>query len=341
MTGLLGVVGNIVDGDFDKIRDNLYISTYMLEMFSYSTMDNEGRYQMLKKSGYDMSSLCRDNYKAAYDTMNEKWNSEEIKDNYNSNKTLTNKLMNSENNAAYGCELEYILYGGTNDQNIRDSYGQIYMIRYALNLISAFQHFWSGSSKTSLAFNSIASAIQTLTCGVVPEAIVKVVLIALITAFETCNDSNRLEAGFPVEIYKVKATDWQISLEFGGGDGASSVGDMQDTLTEKIGNFTNSCENGITYSDYLCLFILCGMQDEKLAESMTLRCGDLIQTNMRKVTGSDSYKLENSKTYFTFESTLRVDPLLITLPIFNDYNDEYDSTSTDWCTYKIKKTRGY
>ncbi len=67
----------------------------------------------------------------------------------------------------------------------------------------------------------------------------------------------------------------------------------------------------------------------------------LIQTNMRKVTGSDSYKLENSKTYFTFESTLRVDPLLITLPIFSDYNDEYDSTSTDWCTYKVKKTRGY
>ena len=341
MTGLLGVVGNIVDGDFDKIRDNLYISTYMLEMFSYSTMDNEGRYRMLKKSGYDMSSLCRDNYTAAYDTMNEKWNSEEIKDNYNSNKTLTNKLMNPENNAAYGCELEYILYGGTNDQNIKDSYEQIYMIRYALNLISAFQHFWGMESTTGKIFNSVSQLIQEVTCGVVPEAIVKVVLIALITAFETCNDSNRLESGFPVEIYKVKATDWQISLEFGGGDGASSVGDMQTTLTEKIGNFTNSCENGITYSDYLCLFILCGMQDKKLAESMTLRCGDLIQTNMRKVTGSDSYKLENSKTYFTFESTLRVDPLLITLPIFSDYNDEYDSTSTDWCTYKVKKTRGY
>ena len=341
MTGLLGVVGNIVDGDFDKIRDNLYISTYMLEMFSYSTMDNEGRYRMLKKSGYDMSSLCRDNYTAAYDTMNEKWNSEEIKDNYNSNKTLTNKLMNPENNAAYGCELEYILYGGTNDQNIKDSYEQIYMIRYALNLISAFQHFWGMESTTGKIFNSVSQLIQEVTCGVVPEAIVKVVLIALITAFETCNDSNRLEAGFPVEIYKTKATDWQISLEFGGGDGASSVGDMQDTLTEKIGNFTNSCENGITYSDYLCLFILCGMQDKKLAESMTLRCGDLIQTNMRKVTGSDSYKLENSKTYFTFESTLRVDPLLITLPIFSDYNDGYDSTSTDWCTYIIKKTRGY
>lgn len=67
----------------------------------------------------------------------------------------------------------------------------------------------------------------------------------------------------------------------------------------------------------------------------------LIQTNMGKVTGSDSYKLENSKTYFTFESTLRVDPLLITLPIFNGYNDAYDTTSTDWCTYKVKKTRGY
>ena len=339
LTGLLGVIGNIVDGEFDDIRDQLYISTYMLEMFSYSTMDNEGRYQMLKKSGYDMSSLCKSNYETAYNTMNDKWNSEEIKDNYNSNKTLTNKLMNSENNAAYGCELEYILYGGTNDDNVKSAYGQIYEIRYILNLVSAFQNFWGWDSKTGTAFNTVAQAIQDVTMGVVPAAIVKVVLIALITAFETCNDSNRLEAGFPVEIYKVKATDWQISFEFGGsGDGISGV---QDTFTEKIGNFTNSCENGITYSDYLCLFILCGMQDNKLAESMTLRCGDLIQTNMGKVTGSDSYKLENSKTYFTFESTLRVDPLLITLPIFSGYNDGYDSTSTDWCTYKVKKTRGY
>ena len=339
LTGLLGVIGNIVDGDFDEIRDKLYISTYMLEMFSYSTMDNEGRYRMLKKSGYDMSSLCKSNYETAYNTMNDKWNSEEIKDNYNSNKTLTNKLMNSENNAAYGCELEYILYGGTNDDNVKSAYGQIYTIRYTLNLISAFQNFWGKSSNTGKVFNLVAGAIQNVTCGVVPAPIVKVVLIALITAFETCNDSNRLEAGFPVEIYKAEATDWQISFELGGD--SDSISGVQSTFTEKIGNFTNSCENGITYSDYLCLFILCGMQDVKLAESMTLRCGDLIQTNMRKVTGSDSYKLENSKTYFTFESTLRVDPLLITLPIFSDYNDGYDSTSTDWCTYKIKKTRGY
>ena len=340
LTGLLGVIGNIVDGEFDDIRDKLYISTYMLEMFSYSTMDNEGRYRMLKKSGYDMSSLCRSNYETAYNTMNDKWNSEEIKDNYNSNKTLTNKLMNSENNAAYGCELEYILYGGTNDDNVKSAYGQIYMIRYTLNLISAFQNFWSPSKcATAGIFSDIALAIQGATMGVVPAPIVKVVLIALITAFETVNDSNRLEAGFPVEIYKAKPEDWQISFEFGGsGDGISGV---QDTFTKKIGNFTNSCENGITYSDYLCLFILIGMQDNKLAESMTLRCGDLIQTNMGKVTGSDSYKLENSKTYFTFESTLRVDPLLITLPIFSGYNDAYDSTSTDWCTYDIKKTRGY
>ena len=294
---------------------------------------------MLKKSGYDMSSLCKSNYETAYNTMNDKWNSEEIKDNYNSNKTLTNKLMNSENNAAYGCELEYILYGGTNDDNVKSAYGQIYTIRYTLNLISAFQNFWGKSSNTGKVFNLVAGAIQNVTCGVVPAPIVKVVLIALITAFETCNDSNRLEAGFPVEIYKAEATDWQISFELGGD--SDSISGVQSAFTEKIGNFTNSCENGITYSDYLCMFILCGMQDVKLAESMTLRCGDLIQTNMRKVTGSDSYKLENSKTYFTFESTLRVDPLLITLPIFSDYNDGYDSTSTDWCTYKIKKTRGY
>ena len=59
------------------------------------------------------------------------------------------------------------------------------------------------------------------------------------------------------------------------------------------------------------------------------------------ITKDDGYKLENSKTYFELDSKLKVDPLLITLPLYSDYTDLYDSSSTDWCTYNIKTIRGY
>lgn len=47
----------MISGKFEAIRDDLYLSTYAMEMFSYSTIDNEGRYNILKEQGYDMSTL--------------------------------------------------------------------------------------------------------------------------------------------------------------------------------------------------------------------------------------------------------------------------------------------
>ncbi len=312
-------------------------------MLSYSTIDNEGRYDILKDQGFDVSTLTKENMDDKYDSVNDKWNSDEYKDYFN--KSLTNKRLCNENNAAYGCELEYILYGHeNNNENINAAYGQIYEIRYVLNLISAFENFWSVSKNTNTgkAIYIVSNAIMTATAGVVPSVAVKAVIICLLTVFETSNDLNRLEAGFSVELYKCEASMWQVSLDYGTNSETSctSVSDILSIIETKFGNFTNSCDNGLRYSDYLCIFIVCGMQSD-IGESMTLRCADVVQANMRKITNDDDYKLENSKTYFELDSKLKVDPLLITLPLYSDYTDLYDSSSTDWCTYNIKTIRGY
>ena len=314
-----------------------------MEMLSYSTIDNEGRYDILKDQGFDVSTLTKENMDDKYDSVNDKWNSDEYKDYFN--KSLTNKRLCNENNAAYGCELEYILYGHeNNNENINAAYGQIYEIRYVLNLISAFENFWSVSKNTNTgkAIYIVSNAIMTATAGVVPSVAVKAVIICLLTVFETSNDLNRLEAGFSVELYKCEASMWQVSLDYGTNSETSctSVSDILSIIETKFGNFTNSCDNGLRYSDYLCIFIVCGMQSD-IGESMTLRCADVVQANMRKITNDDDYKLENSKTYFELDSKLKVDPLLITLPLYSDYTDLYDSSSTDWCTYNIKTIRGY
>lgn len=337
----VSLLKNLTGGNFENIRDNLYLSTYIMEMLSYSTIDNEGRYDILKDQGFDVSTLTKENMDDKYNSVNDKWNSDEYKDYFN--KSLTNKRLCKENNAAYGCELEYILYGyENNNENINAAYGQIYEIRYVLNLVSAFQYFWNKGNLTGDAIRAIALAISTATSGIVPIVAIKAVLIALITVFETANDMNRLEAGFSVELYKTDAKMWQVSLDFGEGTeiGDKSISSMLNAIQTKFGNFTNSCENGLRYSDYLCIFIVCGMQSD-IGESMTLRCADVVQANMRKITKDSDYKLENSKTYFELDSKLKVDPLLITLPLYSDYTDLYDSSSTDWCTYNIKTIRGY
>ena len=337
----VSLLKNLTGGDFENIRDNLYLSTYIMEMLSYSTIDNEGRYDILKDQGFDVSTLTKENMDDKYNSVNDKWNSDEYKDYFN--KSLTNKRFCKENNAAYGCELEYILYGHeNNNENINAAYGQIYEIRYVLNLISAFKNFWGNDSVTGRTVKAVAKFISSATSGVVPAVAIKAVLIALITVFETANDMNRLEAGFMVELYKSEAKLWQVSLDFGEKTeiGEKSISGMLNSIQAKFGNFTNSCDNGLRYSDYLCIFIVCGMQSD-IGESMTLRCADVVQANMRKITKDDGYKLENSKTYFELDSKLKVDPLLITLPLYSDYTDLYDSSSTDWCTYNIKTIRGY
>ena len=273
----VSLLKNLTGGNFESIRDNLYLSTYIMEMLSYSTIDNEGRYDILKDQGFDVSTLTKENMDDKYNSVNDKWNSDEYKDYFN--KSLTNKRLCKENNAAYGCELEYILYGHeNNNENINAAYGQIYEIRYVLNLLSAFENFWGSGSTTGKTIDVVAKTVSVATGKVVPKIAIKAVLIALISVFETANDMNRLEAGFMVELYKSEAKLWQVSLDFGEKTeiGEKSISGMLNSIQTKFGSFTNSCENGLRYSDYLCIFMVCGMQSN-IGESMTLRCADVIQ----------------------------------------------------------------
>ena len=177
----VSLLKNLTGGNFENIRDNLYLSTYIMEMLSYSTIDNEEG-MTFKDQGFDVSTLTKENMDDKYNSVNDKWNSDEYKDYFN--KSLTNKRLCKENNAAYGCELEYILYGHeNNNENINAAYGQIYEIRYVLNLISAFEHFWNKGSETGKAINAVGEAIMYATQGVIPKMAVKAVLIALLTVF--------------------------------------------------------------------------------------------------------------------------------------------------------------
>lgn len=343
--GMVGIVKALSSGNVDNIRDDLYATTYMMEMFSYATFENEGYYNsVLSEDERKDLSLQEGNanyYKTVYshhegsEQEEKTWNSARPQDAYN--KTLTNRLINQENNAAYLAEVEYILYGkATNVDNVKAAYGDIYVIRYALNLISAFANFWSSGNNTGKAINGIANAIMGATGGIIPAAVTKVILLPILTIFETCKDMDRLEAGFPVKLYK-QDEDWWYSLP----GNAESIGDFMNVFNGSGDTNKDNSGKGLQYSDYLTLFVYLGLQSEDQgSEKMYLRMADVIQANMRKATGNTEYALTNTQVYFRLKTKLRVEPLMLTLPYFTDYVND-PSMRDDWCTFKVETIRGY
>jgi len=336
LTGLVRIVGDLFRGEVDNIRDNLYATVYIMEMFSYATFENEGRYSLLEEDVKKQLTLSEGDssyYKEEYKDTDAAWLSADEEDAYN--KTLTNRLISKENNVAYLAEVEYILYGKSNVESVRAAYQDIFAVRYILNLVSAFANFWSpGKNPTATAVNSVAGAVMAVTAGVIPAALTKVVLLPILAVFETCRDLDRLEAGFPVELYK-QADDWWYGFQQG--NEPKTVGDFMGGLT---GNGTNR-DKGLQYSDYLTLFVYLGLQREDDASGkMYLRMADVIQANMVRATGDSKYALANTQVYFRLKAKLRVDPLMLTLPYYTDYVDD-PTMKDDWCTFEVETIRGY
>lgn len=355
VSGVVGVVEDLINLDFTGMRDDLYATTYVMEMFSYATFENEGLYHLLEESDPDkITQLTLGNYPTQYSSVmgtsadqEKTWLSDNPKDSYN--KSLTNHLINKTNNAAYCAEVEYILCGSngsTNTDNVKAVYNKIYTIRYGLNVVSGFQHFWAldpvsaaQKSATAQAVYYEALAVYGMTAGIVPVAVTEAVLIPILTIFETSKDLDRLEAGFPVELYKMDADQWWLSIDpnsTGGGIGAFMTALANGDLLQK----TNT-GNGLFYSDYLTLFVYLGFNSDA-QQGMYQRMAEVIQFNIGTMANSTTYSLKNSQLYFQLNAELRVKPLMITLPFFSmdDYSNEM-TTKTDWCTYKISTVRGY
>lgn len=338
---LITLFTNLLDGRIDNLRDDIYVTTYAMNMFSYATYDREGMYSLLsdeQKKSMGLSNYDDDDH---YGGVSETWFSEEMKDssgNFIPNKTVTNKLITQSNNAAYLAEIEYLLYGGTNEENLKSSFGALYEIRFVLNLISGFQHYWSDAFITG-----VASFLQGCTMGIVPAAVFKAVLIPILTAIETCVDNQRLAAGMPVELYKGE-NDWWICI-WKSQAKDKNIGFSAFLNLLKGEPIRTNQDKGLFYSDYMTLFVYLGFssgnQDNGLAANMYRRMAELIQANMRKHEGvSDSFSMGSAKVYFKLEATLRIKPIMVSLPVFGNSADPMTS-NLDWCTFQISTVRGY
>lgn len=157
------------------LRDKLYVSDYILSMFSYDTIEKE--YQK-KNPGKELEL-----------------------------QTLTLVPINENNNFAYGREVEYIIYGGSNSSNLAKAYGSIYGIRFGFNIIYAFMD----SSIRDTAF-AIATPISAATLGVIPVPLIQAAIIIGIACAESAWDLNDIRNGESVPLFKTQET-WHCSIK--------------------------------------------------------------------------------------------------------------------------------
>ena len=326
---IVNIVENLVNGTGDELRDQIYVTEYIMDMFSYSTFNLEGQHRLAAEDGkqYTLDQFSADGYPGYI----ELWSAED-KTQTPENQSLTNQPINVSHNQMNLGEVEYILYGNPNiDANLRTSYNNIFTIREILNLVSGFQNFYTRGNPTGNVINTIADSVMAATAGVVPSAVTKCVLIGVLATMETAKDMERLKAGVPVALYKSSDDKWYCSID---GDKAAEF---------KDGSFEIVDEDGIYYGDYLYFFVLLGAANKSTYSAMLLRVGDLIETNMHKM-GSDEFDLSKARCYFSLDAELKVKPLLLDLPIVNSLQGVDTSSvinSSGWCTYNLSVVRGY
>jgi len=173
---------NAIAGFGEDLRDKLYISDYIMGMFSYDTIEKEYIQEQKKKNN----------------------NIEAV--NPGDLQTLTKCDISAQNNYAYGNEIEYIIYGGSYAGNSAKAYASIYGIRFGFNVVYAF-----ATSEIRDSALAIATPISAATLGVIPVPLIQAAIIIGIACCESGIDLDALSQGHKVPLYKTKET-WRCSI---------------------------------------------------------------------------------------------------------------------------------
>jgi len=245
--------------------------------------------------------------------------------------------MDKDNNISYGNEVEYILYGGTNDKNHSKIDTSLFFIRYALNLGPILQLYWNDED-----LKVIANGISAVTQGIIPAPLVKLIIVLGVNAAESAVDRNYLLAGLPVAFYKENPKKQLfINLDL------SNTNAFKDAVSSKNTDYASSIMNvsqppiedslvSFSYSDYISVFLfieLCTSSD-----SVYKRTADVIQTTMAQ--NDSEFVLSKSLTYYTIETKVRVKPMMMTLPYAQQSGVTVTDTDT-WNTFEYKTSKGY
>lgn len=191
LTTLLTIAANFGT----ELRDNLYVTEYIMSMFSYDTIEAE-TYVEKKGSSAGFSPFYTSSDGGEYTVK------EGFAEYASEIKTMTNNSINPNMNYLYGGEVEYILYGEAGKAGV---YGTIFVLRFALNTVYAF---------TDAEINNVTLAAATALFGTPPLTplipFAKAAMIIGLAIAESAWDLVELRKGEAIPLMKNRDT-WVMS----------------------------------------------------------------------------------------------------------------------------------
>lgn len=176
---------------------------------------------------------------------------------------------NPSANGALQYELEYLLAGKSSDmENLRWVAGRLILLREAANVM----YLYSDSTKVSEA-DVLAWSLAIVSLEPSLQPLIKHSILLAWAYAESVLDVRRLFSGEKVPLLKSRET-WRLSLEY-----------MLDYVTH-LGE-KDEAQDGLDYEDYLRLLLLLENEDTK-----TMRFMDVIEMNMRKLEGNESFRMD-------------------------------------------------
>ena len=144
----------------------------------------------------------------------------------------------------------------------------------------------------------------------------KLVVVLGLTAAETASDLQYLKNGMPVELVKNK-----------------------DQLTWTYAGYSEKAVSGkgFFYSDYLKLILFTKLTGNN-EYAVYARIADVIQANMgQKISNNSGFVMKKANVYYSAEANLKVDPLMLNLPLTSDYSGSVSDGIIGQIKYKAYK----
>lgn len=221
------------------LRDNLFLSDYIMNMFSYDTVEKEAVWEAngsqpslstvkskLHNSTVDLKGRSVPTVVYGSDGKSLKDGLANSQDIQKSLMTLTSIPVCPEHNAAYLSEVEYMIYGKNSSST---AYGTIYGIRFAFNTVYAFSDSTIRDGARGIAMAIFGTPPLTFLVPIAQAAIIIGVALA-----ESALDLQCIKAGMAIPLYKNEKT-WMLSFQ----NLFNNTKDLLlDTAAEKAKNWT-------------------------------------------------------------------------------------------------------
>ena len=169
------------------------------------------------------------------------------------------------------CQVEYVLCGKNSDQdNLAGTVNRLLVLREAANLVYLAKDAQKQSEMEAMA-GVIAASFG------VPAAmpVVKMALAVCWAFAESILDVRELFAGGKVPLTK-NASNWQLSLQ------------GMPALVDKLDTDRQNDEKGLSYEDYLQIFLLTSSKAQKIEGGM-----DMIESSFREI---ENWEFRNIRT---------------------------------------------